>query len=282
MTACSKPVSSFLIQADDTTAPTKIQFNNASKNADSYEWDFGDGNSSSDFNAENQYSQSGRYTVTLKAKKGSKENISQQEIILEAPVECRILMETNYGDMTFRLSDATPKHRDNFVKLAKEGFYEGIRFHRIIGGFMVQGGDPNSKDPNYKGSLGSGGPGYQIDAEFVDSLVHIKGALAAARMGDQANPMKKSSGSQFYIVQGKRMDEAGIEQLESRLGIKYSPAQKKALVKQGGTPFLDTNYTVYGQLIKGFDVLDAIANVRTNAKDLPEEPVIINKVTIIK
>lgn len=280
--ACNKPVANFIIATDDRTAPTTIEFNNTSENAELYEWDFGDGNTSSDFNTEHQYSHSGRYLVTLKATKGNKTNISDREIILIAPVECSILMKTNYGDMIFRLNDATPKHRDNFIKLAKDGFYEGIQFHRVINGFMIQAGDPKSKDPKFKGNLGSGGPGYEIDAEFVDSLVHIKGALAAARTGDQSNPEKKSSGSQFYIVQGKKMEREAIKNMETKLGIKYSRQQQKVLMEQGGTPFLDKNYTVYGQLVSGFDVLDKIAAVKTNNRDVPESPVIIEKVTIIE
>ncbi len=280
--ACQKPMASFLIESEDRKAPTMLAFNNKSENADSYEWDFGDGTTSSSFNAEHQYSHSGRYIVTLKAMKGSKVSTSQQEIILEAPNDCHILMETSMGNMTFRLSDATPQHRDNFIKLTKEGFYEGLIFHRVIQGFMAQGGDPNSKNAKPGKSLGSGGPGYTIPAEFVDSLVHIKGALAAARLGDGANPEKNSSGSQFYVVHGKPMDEGSIKQMEARLGISYTDAQKTVLTEQGGTPFLDKNYTVYGQLVKGFDVLDAICNSKTDNRDRPSTDVIILKMSVIQ
>ncbi len=282
VTGCQKPMSSFLIATEDRKAPTLLEFNNTSENAESYEWDFGDGTTSSSFNAEHQYSHSGRYIITLKAKKGNKVSTSEQEIILEAPTDCHILMETSAGNMTFRLSDATPKHRDNFIKLTKEGFYEGLLFHRVIQGFMAQGGDPNSKDAQPGKSLGSGGPGYTVPAEFVDSLVHIKGALAAARLGDGANPEKNSSGSQFYIVQGKPVDAKTIAQMEARMGITYTDKQKAVLAEYGGTPFLDKNYTVYGQLVKGFDVLDAICATKTDNRDRPSTDVVILKMSVIE
>lgn len=282
LVSCQKPMADFLIQSEDRVAPTTIEFDNKSQNADAYEWDFGDGNQSSDFNATHQYSHSGRYVVSLTAKKGNKVNISTQEIILAAPVDCHILMETSMGNMTFKLSDATPEHRDNFIKLTKDGFYEGILFHRVIQGFMAQGGDPLTKESSKKGSWGTGGPGYTVPAEFVDSLVHVKGALAAARTGGPANPEKRSSGSQFYIVQGKKMDKDALMKTAAKLGIRYSEKQIKAFTEMGGTPFLDQNYTVFGQLVEGFDVLDAICATKTNASDQPESEVKILRVSVIE
>ena len=175
--------------------------------------------------------------------------------------------------MTAELSDATPQHRDNFLKLAEEGFYNGTLFHRVIDGFMIQGGDPNSKTAAAGAPLGSGGPSYQVPAEFVDSLVHIKGAIAAARTGDNVNPEKKSSGSQFYIVQGSPVDDATLDMIEKRKGFTYTPEQRAAYKEHGGTPFLDRDYTVYGKVISGFDVLDKIAKVPKDARDRPKENV---------
>ena len=154
-----------------------------------------------------------------------------------------ITISTELGDMTLLLYDATPKHKENFIKLASSGFYNGTTFHRIIKDFMIQGGDPNSKD-SIPGNDGMGGPDYTIPAEFVASLKHVKGALAAARMGDQVNPQKASSGSQFYIVQNAN-----------------------------GTPFLDNNYTVFGQVIKGLDVIDKIAVQEKDMRDRPSKDI---------
>lgn len=280
--ACQKPMADFLIPTQDRLAPTKIQFDNVSKNADRYEWDFGDGSNSSNYNAEHQYSKSGRYIVQLKAYKGNKASTMSKEIFLKAPNNCHILMETSMGNMTFRLSDATPDHRDNFIKLTKENYYQDLLFHRVIQGFMLQGGDPNSKNAEPGTALGTGGPGYTIKAEFVDSLAHVKGALAAARTGGPSNPEKRSSGSQFYIVQGKSLDQAAIDQVEERLGIKYGDKIKEQYIEKGGTPFLDQNYTVFGSLVDGEEVLDKIASLQTDQRDRPTDDVKILKISVIE
>jgi len=130
-----------------------------------------------------------------------------------------VLVSTNYGDIKIKLYDETPKHRDNFIKLVNEGFYDSLLFHRVINEFMIQGGDPDSKNAEPGQMLGNGGPGYQIDAEFVKGLYHKKGVLAAARQGDQMNPEKKSSGSQFYIVQGKVFPNEELDMLEERMNM---------------------------------------------------------------
>lgn len=171
-------------------------------------------------------------------------------------------MTTEYGVVEIQLYSSTPKHRDNFVKLVKEGFYDSLLFHRVINNFMIQGGDPESKGAAAGVMLGNGGPGYTIPAEFVDSLVHIKGALAAARMGDGVNPTKASSGSQFYLVQGQKVKPEILTQMAAHSGKKYTEAQKKAYVEIGGTPHLDGSYTVFGRVIKGLDVIDKIAAVQ--------------------
>lgn len=177
---------------------------------------------------------------------------------------------TDYGTMKVRLYDETPLHRDNFIKLVEEGYYNDLLFHRIIKGFMIQGGDPNSKNAGPEVQLGSGGPGYTVPAEIKSGLYHKKGALAAARMGDQMNPQKASSGSQFYIVQGSVVQESMLQQIASRSGITYTPEQITTYTTVGGTPFLDGQYTVFGEVIEGMDVIDKIAAVKTLPGDRPE------------
>ncbi|MGN6646591.1 MAG: peptidylprolyl isomerase [Cytophaga sp.] len=162
-----------------------------------------------------------------------------------------VTISTTYGDMILLLYDATPLHKKNFIELAQKHFYDGTTFHRVIADFMIQGGDPNSKD-SITTNDGIGGPGYTVPAEFNPNLKHDKGALAAARMGDEVNPNKESSGSQFYIVQNKK-----------------------------GTPFLNNNYTVFGQTIKGFDVIDKIAQVEKDGANRPLKDVTM-KVTVTK
>lgn len=184
-----------------------------------------------------------------------------------------VLISTNYGDMKAILYNETPLHRDNFIKLVKEGYYDGTLFHRVIDGFMIQGGDPDSKTAKPKQMLGQGGPGYTIPAEFKQKLIHKKGALAAARMGDNVNPQKASSGSQFYIAQGKRYTSEELNMLQARMGKQFNQTQKDAYVNEGGVPFLDYEYTVFGQVIEGLEVIDKIAKVQKDRYDRPVEDV---------
>lgn len=244
--------------------------------------------------------------------------------------DCYIVkMTTNKGDMIIELSNETPQHRDNFVKLAKDGFYNGLAFHRVIKDFMIQGGDPDTRNFKAGTQYGSGDLGYTVPAEFVPSLFHKKGALAAARTGDNVNPEKRSSASQFYIVQGKVTPAEEIDQLVASMdmqrrrsagqmavnqyasenmeklrsmptdkanklidsvgqaaasaaqGFSMNDAQRNAYTTIGGTPFLDGEYTVYGQVIQGLEVVDAIANCETDSMDCPKEIVKIEKVEII-
>jgi len=229
----------------------------------------------------------------------------------------RVEMVTDLGKIELALFNATPKHRDNFLKLVKSRYYEGTLFHRIIKEFMVQGGDPESKGAKSGAMLGQGGPGYTLDAEISDTLYHFRGALAAARQGDEVNPERKSSGSQFYIVSGKavntaemkdvlrqkafmkfmqdpenisyqmryqvatqRQDGAALQELQSELEKKVGPMVEKAYqqmpqrVKQiyatwGGSPFLDQDYTVFGFVTKGYNVLEALQNAETGEGDRP-------------
>ncbi|HEX7845332.1 MAG TPA: peptidylprolyl isomerase [Chitinophagaceae bacterium] len=194
-----------------------------------------------------------------------------------------VLLQTNYGDMIIRLSDSTPLHRDNFLKLVKVGYYDSILFHRVIPNFMIQAGDPDSRSAADGVMLGGSGPGYTVPAEFRTSLFHKKGALAAARTGDNVNPQKASSGSQFYIVQGKVFTEGALDSTERfRLGGKRLPdAHREAYKTIGGTPHLDQTYTVFGEVVKGLDVLDKIAVVQTT-RDRPVQNVRIIKAKLVK
>ena len=281
MTACARPIADFTIEAENYTAPVAIQFNNTSQQAEQYEWDFGDGSVSEEISPAHRYGSSGNYLVILKAKKGNKVRKMEKRIKIDAPEQCLIEIETNYGTMIAVLSDATPKHRDNFSKLAEEGFYNDLLFHRVIEGFMIQGGDPDSKNAIAGAPLGGGSPGYQIPAEFVDSLVHIKGALAAARTGDHVNPEKESSGSQFYIVQGREVTDSALDRIEDATGIRYTSDQRAAYKEHGGAPFLDQNYTVFGRVIAGLEVLDKIATVEKDRRDRPTTDVKM-KIRLIK
>ncbi len=175
-----------------------------------------------------------------------------------------VTIETEYGNMVAELYDSTPKHKENFIKLTKDGFYDGLLFHRVIEGFMIQGGDPKSKDADMNVRLGGGGPGYRIDAEI--GAPHFKGTLAAARTGGASNPEKKSSGSQFYVVQGNKMTDAQLDNFERQKGIKYNADQRAKYKEIGGTPGLDVDYTVFGELISGHEVIDKIAAVEKNGE----------------
>lgn len=238
-----------------------------------------------------------------------------------------ITIKTSQGDMVAILYDETPKHKQNFIKLAKEHFFDSTLFHRVIPGFMIQGGDPDSKKAQPGQHLGNGGPGYTVDAEFNPKFFHVKGALSAARLGDQVNPTKASSGSQFYVVQGTVLSARDAENLkydqmklmtglrkmfedpankplldslnalyyagdipaytqrltelaprvEKATGTKItrdiSEEKKKSYTTVGGAPHLDGDYTVFGKVIKGLDVIDKIAAVQRDGAERPVEDV---------
>jgi cyclophilin family peptidyl-prolyl cis-trans isomerase len=190
----------------------------------------------------------------------------------------RVEITTDLGRMVVELSNETPQHRDNFVKLVESGFYDGLLFHRVIQGFMVQGGDPQSRDAAPGARLGAGGPGYTIPAEIRPNLFHTKGALSAARQGDNVNPQRASSGSQFYIVQGRPTPEAELRSTEARLRMSggdfsYPPEAVAAYAQQGGTPHLDQQYTVFGHVVEGLEIIDAIAAAKTAPGDRPVEDI---------
>lgn len=182
-----------------------------------------------------------------------------------------IRIKTDKGECIIMLYNATPKHRDNFVKLTKKGFFNGTLFHRVINAFMIQGGDPDSRNAAAGKELGNGDVGYTIPAEFSDSLFHQKGALGAAR---EDNPAKASSGCQFYIVQGKTFSDAKLDTVEmKRLHFKIPAWQREVYKKIGGSPHLDRNYTVFGQVIEGMNLIDSIALVPTDTNDRPKTDV---------
>lgn len=235
----------------------------------------------------------------------------------------KVKISTSLGDIVVKLYDETPLHRDNFLKLAKEGYYNGTLFHRVIKNFMIQGGDPNSKNASSDAVLGTGGPGYTIPAEIKKGLIHKRGALAAARQGDEVNPKRESSGSQFYIVWGQTYNEGQMKQLEKQLKMQTEQqvfnglvaehrsdiltmrknrdqeglmdlqneliAQTKAITSEmeiglteeqistyssvGGTPHLDGQYTVFGEVTDGLDIVGKIQEVKTKPGDRPAEDI---------
>ena len=245
----------------------------------------------------------------------------------------QVRISTNHGDIVVRLYDETPEHRDNFLKLAREGYYDGTLFHRVIKDFMIQGGDPESKGAPAGKQLGSGGPAYTLPAEFVyPQYFHKRGVLSAARQGDQVNPERRSSGSQFYIVWGKkytdyelkqmaaqldgqrgqqifnglaaqhrdsiqamyqRGDQKGLMTLQNKLaaetdkilketpGFTFTPEQTEAYTTVGGTPFLDNQYTVFGEVVEGLEVVEKIQKVATGSADRPKEDVVMT-VTVLE
>ena len=209
----------------------------------------------------------------------------------------RVEIETKFGSMIVQLSDSTPQHRDNFLKLVEEQFYDSLIFHRVIREFMVQGGDPQSKGAPASARLGSGGPGYTVEAEIRPDLLHFKGALSAARQGDNVNPTRRSSGSQFYLVQGRPFSDSEMSGIEGRIAnstveydndldnvengqFVYSEEARSMYKTVGGTPFLDMQYTVFGYVIEGLDLIDSIAAVPTDRRrgDRPLDDVVM-KVT---
>ncbi len=266
------------------------------------------------------------FAVPTKTKKGSKMD------------QIHVTFETNFGAIIVALYNETPLHRDNFVKLAEEHYFDSLLFHRVIDNFMIQAGDPDSKGAPAGKTLGMGGPGYTIPAEFNTKFIHKKGALAAARRGGPQNPKKESSGSQFYIVVGQQVpmeqldamvaqkaDQAKAEYIQTKLyepenkaylnelielqkagdrqnfmvkwqefndrykdslttvpTFSYTEEQKNTYSTIGGTPHLDMDYTVFGEVIQGLDVVDKIAKVATDRNNRPLEDVIITKVSVEK
>lgn len=199
-------------------------------------------------------------------------------------------IETTMGKIKVMLYDETPAHRDNFLKLVKDSFYEGTLFHRVIKEFMIQAGDPESKNCTPTTRLGAGDVGYKVPAEIVfPKLYHKRGALAAARQADMVNPERQSSGCQFYIVEGRTFSDSELDMVENRIRqaigdntFKYSDEQRLTYKTVGGTPHLDGQYTVFGEVVEGYDVLTKIANVATGSADRPKEDIKILGTRVVK
>jgi cyclophilin family peptidyl-prolyl cis-trans isomerase len=196
---------------------------------------------------------------------------AQRPTSLDRPL---VEIRTTLGTLVVALYNETPQHRDNFLKLVRDGAYDSLLFHRIIPTLMVQGGDPDSRRSGIDAALGNGGPGYSLPPEIVPGLFHKKGALAAAPLSDPANPAGRSNGSQFYIVHGKTFQPKELDllaQRNARLGtpVNYTPDQREAYAREGGAPHLDGGYTVFGEVVEGLDVLDALADQPCDARDRP-------------
>ena len=198
---------------------------------------------------------------------------------------------TTEGNITVRLYDDTPLHKANFLRLVEQKTYEGLLFHRVIKEFMIQGGDPQSRGADSLQMLGNGSLGYTLKAEILfPKYYHKRGALAAARTGDAVNPQRESSASQFYIVTGKSFSDADLDMFEKRLSkvantpsdFKYSEEQRRVYKTFGGAPHLDGSYTVFGEVVDGFDVVDKIENVPTRRGDRPRKDVVITRMKVVK
>lgn len=272
-----------------------------------------------------------RAVVTNNDLKNSEETDTTMTIDLSNTT--RVILETTFGEIEVALYNETPQHRDNFIKLVNEGAYDGVLFHRVINDFMIQTGDPDSKNASVDALLGSGGPGYDLPAEIVyPKLFHKRGALAAAREGDETNPERKSSGSQFYIVTGRRYSQYQLNTMAERMSeqskaikfqtlarehiaeikslkdqgdttalmnlqnelikqteewyaknpVKFTQQQIDAYSTVGGTPHLDGTYTVFGEVVRGMDVVDKIQNVTTGNNDRPVDDVKIISAKVLK
>lgn len=187
------------------------------------------------------------------------------------------LISTNYGDIKVMLYNSTPKHRDNFIKLAREGFYDSLLFHRIIPNFMIQGGDPDSRTATPDQILGMGDVGYTIEPEI--GAPHLRGTLAAAQKRDSN---KRSSGCQFFIVTGDKVTNDILDNFERQKGIRYNPEQRQLYTEIGGAPWLDNDFTVFGEVVKGMEVVDKIAQAPVSLRDRPKEDIVIKNIRILK
>jgi peptidyl-prolyl cis-trans isomerase B (cyclophilin B) len=266
--SCSSPEADFEASyANGEENPTQLKFTNKSSNSDSYTWYFGDGSTSTVESPIHEFQAFGSVMVVLEAKKGPNVTRDTNYVNIPEPPRKQALIETPMGNMVVELFNTTPLHRDNFLKLVSSGFYDGLLFHRVMDNFMVQGGDPDSRDAVPGQQLGLGDPGYTITPEIRE--LHYKGALAAARKPTEM----PSSGSQFYIVEGKKYSSIELANVGSQYGNTYNEAHKKKYAEVGGTPFLDNQYTVFGQVIKGIEVLDVLSTVEVDQANRPLEDI---------
>ncbi len=246
------------------------------------------------------FSACGLLKKSNKSEKAEHTSTTATEIVEEAVEEKKettpklvipkvIEMNTTAGKIIIELYEGTPLHQKNFAKLIQQNYYDGLLFHRVIKDFMIQGGDPNSKDAPQGTPLGNGGPGYTIPAEITQKYYHKKGALCAARQGDNVNPEKRSSGSQFYIVTGAVYSTSDLQQMEARINqmtrpetpYKFNEEQIKVYTTEGGAPFLDNGYTVFGEVIEGMDIVEKIGNTTTQ-RERPVEDIKVLNIKIVK
>ncbi len=280
--SCSSPKPAFNVNYKSITAPAEVEFTNLSENSDTFIWTIEDNSENKDTQFTHRFLMSGRYPVTLTAVKGKKMKSMTKDIYISPPEKCLVRMLTSKGEMIIELYNETPKHRDNFIQLAEDGFYDGLLFHRVIKGFMIQGGDPNSRNAMSGVRLGNTGSGYTIEAEIRKDLFHIKGSLAAARQGDQVNPQRASSGSQFYIVHGETVSPENLQAYSLQNGMSYGEEEERLYREMGGTPYLDGLYTIFGKVIEGLEIIDAIALEPTQVGDRPVNNIQIIEIQVIK
>ena len=281
--SCARPLAGFnLVSENKPFAPSIISFQNQSNNSSTFFWDFGDGATSTEQSPSHHYLLSGRYKFKLTAFKGKKKSDWSQEIFIEAPGTCLVYIETSHGNMLVELYENTPQHRDNFERLSESGYYDGLLFHRVIRNFMLQTGDPESRNAGPDRRLGAGGPDYTIPAEPNYSNFHVRGAVAAARLSDDVNPAKNSSGSQFYIVHGRPIDDDQLDIIQKQKRIRYPEKVLNEYKEIGGAPQLDEEYTVFGRIISGNEVIDKIASQVTDSNDRPQSDIKIIKASVIK
>ncbi len=274
--SCSKPYADFVIKEDNFQLPAAIDFQNTSKNATTYTWWVNDEQVSSARELAHCFLESGKHQVRLDAESNGKIATRTKELVVAAPTNCVVHLETTMGNLIMELSEETPIHLRNFTKLVEEGFYNGLIFHRVIDGFMIQGGDNKSRN---SGKRLPEPP--EIKNEISNDLIHVRGAVAAARMPDDMNPKKKSSGSQFYIVEGRALDMQKLKRIREEKLFEYKDEQIEQYLEYGGTPQLDGEYTVFGRLLIGYDVMEKISSVDTDKYDKPEKDVRILKARML-
>jgi len=273
---CTTPIAGFDYQQIAYRVPATVTFENSSQNATEYSWLVDNKEVSSEEHLTHTFLSSGRHTIELQAFDGTKIVTTKQEIIVAPSEDCLVEIETTQGNLIVTLDESTPLHLDNFSTLVESGFYKGLIFHRVIENFMIQGGG------NEHRSSGKRYPDPRtVSQEINPDLPHYRGALAAARMPDDMNPEKASSGSQFYIVDGRDISATKMEKIQSDKLFNYTEEQKNKYLEVGGAPQLDGEYTVFGYLLIGFDVLDRIAEATTDAYDKPLQEIKITNTRFI-
>ena len=276
-TQCGRPVALFELDDLEYDAPVLINIINHSKNAESYQWLIDGYQISESMHLRHIILESGNYNLELKASKGKRSSSIVQKIYVRAPKHCSVYMNTSKGEMTFVLNENTPVHLQNFIDLVEQGYYNGIMFHRVIDGFVIQAGDDTARRDNEKNFKSN----TEIPNEINTRDIHVRGALAAARMPDNLNPERASSGTQFYVVDGRELELDDLKRFEASKLVNYSREQIEAYLENGGAPQLDEQYTVFGYLIHGKEVLEEISRVKTDERDKPIDPVEIIEMKII-